>query len=76
MSRLPFLTRATFAGITTPVARTFVRAGLTADVVTLIGTAGAVSAALTLFPTGRLFAGTLVIWFFVMFAVSAAKSVS
>jgi len=67
MSRLPFLSRATFAGITTPVARAFLRAGLTADMVTIVGTAGAVLAALTLFPTGQLFAGTLVVWFFVHF---------
>lgn len=67
MSRLPFLSRATFAGITTPVARAFLRAGLTADIVTILGTAGAVLAALTLFPTGQLFAGTLVVWFFVHF---------
>ena len=67
MSRLPFLSRATFAGITTPVARGFLRAGLTADVVTIVGTAGAVIAALTLFPIGALFAGTLVVWFFVHF---------
>lgn len=67
MSRLPFLSRARFAGLTTPVARAMLRVGLTADAVTLIGTAGTVAAALTLFPTGRLFAGTLVIWFFVMF---------
>ncbi|CAJ1499663.1 CDP-alcohol phosphatidyltransferase family protein [[Mycobacterium] kokjensenii] len=67
MSRLPFLSRATFAGITTPVARVLLRAGLTADIVTIIGTAGAVLAALTLFPTGHLFAGTLIVWFFVHF---------
>ncbi|BBX22317.1 CDP-diacylglycerol--inositol 3-phosphatidyltransferase [Mycolicibacter terrae] len=67
MSRLPFLSRATFAGITTPVARAFLRAGFTADIVTILGTAGAVLAALTLFPTGQLFAGTLVVWFFVHF---------
>lgn len=67
MSRLPFLSRATFAGITTPLARAFLRAGLTADIVTILGTAGAVLAALTLFPTGQLFAGTLVVWFFVHF---------
>lgn len=67
MSRLQFLSRATFAGITTPVARACLRAGLTADVVTIVGTAGAVLAALTLFPIGKLFAGTLVVWFFVHF---------
>ncbi|MEO6793290.1 MAG: phosphatidylinositol phosphate synthase [Mycobacterium sp.] len=67
MSRLPFLSRATFAGITTPVARAFLRVGLTADIVTIVGTAGVVLAALTLFPTGQLFAGTLVVWLFVHF---------
>ncbi|OBH20767.1 CDP-alcohol phosphatidyltransferase family protein [Mycolicibacter terrae] len=67
MSRLPFLSRAAFARVTTPVARAFLRAGLTADIVTILGTAGAVLAALTLFPTGQLFAGTLVVWFFVHF---------
>ncbi|HEU0191665.1 MAG TPA: CDP-alcohol phosphatidyltransferase family protein [Mycobacterium sp.] len=67
MSRLPFLSRATFAGITTPIARGLLRIGLTADIVTIIGTAGAVLAALTLFGAGHLFAGTLVVWFFVHF---------
>ncbi|OBI05207.1 CDP-diacylglycerol--inositol 3-phosphatidyltransferase [Mycolicibacter heraklionensis] len=67
MSRLPFLSRATFAGITTPIARVLLRAGLTADIVTMVGTAGAVLAALTLFPIGQLFAGTLIVWFFVHF---------
>lgn len=67
MSRLPFLSRARFAGITTPVARACLRVGLTADIVTIVGTAGAVLAALTLFPIGQLFAGTLVVWLFVHF---------
>jgi CDP-diacylglycerol--glycerol-3-phosphate 3-phosphatidyltransferase len=49
------------------VARAFLRAGFTADGVTIIATAAAVLAALTLFPVGRLFAGTVVITFFVMF---------
>ncbi|HET9876638.1 MAG TPA: CDP-alcohol phosphatidyltransferase family protein [Mycobacterium sp.] len=67
MSRLHFLSRATFTGITTPVAKAFLRAGFTADIATIVGTAGAVLAALTLFPVGRLFAGTMVVWFFVLF---------
>lgn len=67
MSRLHFLSRAAFAGFTTPVAKAFLRVGLTADIVTIVGTAGAVLAALTLFPIGRLFAGALVIGFFVVF---------
>jgi CDP-diacylglycerol--glycerol-3-phosphate 3-phosphatidyltransferase len=61
------LSREGVARATTPVARVLLRAGCTADGVTIIATAGAVLAALTLFPTGKLFAGTLVIWFFVMF---------
>jgi len=67
VSKVPFLSRAAFVKITTPVARAFLRAGFTADSVTIIGTAAAVLAALTLFPTGQLFAGTLVVWFFVHF---------
>lgn len=67
MSKAPFLSRAAFARVTTPVARVLLRAGCTADGVTIFGTAAAVLAALTLFPTGQLFAGTLVVWFFVHF---------
>ncbi len=65
MSKL--LSREGVAKVTTPVARAFLHAGFTADSVTIIATAAAVLASLTLFPIGRLFAGTLVIWFFVMF---------
>jgi phosphatidylinositol phosphate synthase len=61
------LSREGVAKVTTPVARAFLHAGFTADSVTIIATAAAVLASLTLFPTGRLFAGALVIWFFVMF---------
>jgi CDP-diacylglycerol--glycerol-3-phosphate 3-phosphatidyltransferase len=55
------------ARVTGPVARAFLRAGFTADGVTIIATVAAVLAALTLFPIGRLFAGAVVITFFVMF---------
>ena len=65
MSRL--LSREGVARVTTPVARAFLHAGFTADGVTIIATAAAVSGALALFPTGRLFPGTLVITFFVLF---------
>jgi CDP-diacylglycerol--glycerol-3-phosphate 3-phosphatidyltransferase len=65
VSRL--LSREGVARVTNPVARAFLHAGFTADSVTIIATAAAVLAALTLFPIGQLFAGTLVIWFFVMF---------
>jgi CDP-diacylglycerol--glycerol-3-phosphate 3-phosphatidyltransferase len=61
------LSREGVARVTNPVARAFLHAGFTADEVTIIATAAAVLAALTLFPTGKLFAGTLVITFFVLF---------
>ncbi|OBI44364.1 CDP-diacylglycerol--inositol 3-phosphatidyltransferase [Mycobacterium kyorinense] len=62
-----FFSREGVATVTTPLARAFLRVGFTADGVTILGTAAAVVASLTLFPTGKLFAGALVIWFFVMF---------
>src|SRR5277367_5078725 len=65
MSKL--LSRRGVARVTGPVARAFLYAGFTANGVTIIATAAAVLAALTLFPTGKLFAGTLVITFFVLF---------
>jgi CDP-diacylglycerol--glycerol-3-phosphate 3-phosphatidyltransferase len=67
MSKLPFLSRAAFAKLTTPAARALLRIGFSADGITVVGTAGAVLAALTLFPVGHLFAGTLVVGVFVHF---------
>ncbi|BCZ25206.1 phosphatidylinositol phosphate synthase [Mycobacterium senriense] len=67
MSKMPFLSRAAFARLTTPTARACLRLGLTPDVVTILGTIVAVAGALTLFPMGKLFAGALVVWFFVLF---------
>jgi len=61
------LSREGVARATTPVARALLRAGCTADGVTIVATAAAVLAALTLFPIGRLFAGAAVITFFVLF---------
>lgn len=57
MNKLPFLSRAAFARITTPIARGLLRVGLTPDVVTILGTTASVAGALTLFPMGKLFAG-------------------
>ncbi len=65
MSKL--LSREGVARVTRPVARAFLHAGFTADAVTIIATAAAVLAALTLFPIGQLFAGAAVITFFVLF---------
>lgn len=67
MSRVPFLSRAAFARLTTPTARACLRLGLTPDVVTVLGTIVAVAGALTLFPMGKLFIGALVVSFFVLF---------
>ena len=60
------MTRAAYSKLSAPVARGALKLGLTPDSVTIIGTAGSVLAALTLFPAGQLFAGWLVIWFFVI----------
>jgi len=60
------LTRAAYTKLSAPLARGALRVGLTPDSVTIIGTAGSVLAALILFPAGHLFAGWLVIWFFVL----------
>ena len=65
MSKL--FSREGVARVTMPLARGFLRAGFTADGVTIVATAGAVLAASTLIPTGRLFIGAAVICFFVMF---------
>ena len=60
------MTRAAYTKLSVPLAKAALRTGLTPDSVTIIGTAGSVLAALTLFPAGHLFAGWLVIWFFVL----------
>lgn len=67
MSKVPFLSRAAFARLTTPTAKACLRVGLTPDVVTILGTVVAVAGALIFFPMGKLFIGTLVVWFFVLF---------
>ena len=56
MSKVPFLSRAAFSRLTTPTAKACLRMGLTPDVATILGTAGSVAGALTLFPMGKLFA--------------------
>ncbi|WP_144209026.1 phosphatidylinositol phosphate synthase [Mycobacterium tilburgii] len=67
MSKAPFLSRAAFARLTTPTARALLWLGLTPDAVTILGTVATVAGAVTLFPTGHLFVGTCVVWFFVLF---------
>jgi CDP-diacylglycerol--glycerol-3-phosphate 3-phosphatidyltransferase len=59
--------RATFSKATVPLGRALVRAGITADVITVIGTVGATASALVFFPRGMWFTGAFLIWMFVMF---------
>lgn len=66
MSDFYLMTRAAYVRLSAPLARAALRAGLTPDTVTIVGTAGSVLAALTLFPTGHLLAGWLVVSFFVL----------
>lgn len=64
---LSILGRASVSKVTAPVNKALLATGLTPDIMTVIGTVATIAAALTLFPMGYLFAGTLVIWLFVMF---------
>ena len=66
VSNFYLMTRAAYVRLSTPVAKAALRAGLTPDSVTIIGTAASVVGALTLFPVGRLFWGALVVSFFVL----------
>jgi len=51
--------------VVTPVARALARAGITPNMITVIGSVGVSAAALSLYPTGHLFIGTLVCTAFV-----------
>lgn len=73
--------RATVSRVLAPLGRRLARAGVSADAITVVGTIGAVAGAVVFFPRGVFFAGTLVIWFFVMFdmldgAVARARGTS
>jgi phosphatidylinositol phosphate synthase len=57
--------RAFFTRVLTPIARALVRAGVSPDVVTLIGTFGVCAGALAFYPRGEFLVGTLVITAFV-----------
>ncbi|MBA0126040.1 CDP-alcohol phosphatidyltransferase family protein [Haloechinothrix sp. YIM 98757] len=63
---LNVLARASVSRVVDPIGRTLVRAGLTPNGMTLIGTAGVVVASLVLFPLGMLLVGTFVVWGFAM----------
>jgi CDP-diacylglycerol--glycerol-3-phosphate 3-phosphatidyltransferase len=66
LSNFYLMTRAAYTRLSRPVARVALRVGLTPDAVTVIGTAGSVIAALTLFPIGQLWWGAVAVTFFVL----------
>ncbi|WP_265446295.1 phosphatidylinositol phosphate synthase [Flexivirga meconopsidis] len=57
--------RAAMAKIMTPVARLFLRLGISPDVVTIVGTLGVCAGALAFYPRGEFFWGTVVITCFI-----------
>lgn len=66
MSDVYLLTRAAYAKLSRPIAKAALRVGLTPDSVTILGTAGTVIAALTLFPIGQLWWGAFTVFVFVL----------
>jgi CDP-diacylglycerol--glycerol-3-phosphate 3-phosphatidyltransferase len=58
--------RAAISRAMVPLGSRLARAGMTPDVITVVGTVGAVASALIFFPRGWFFVGTLLIWAFVM----------
>lgn len=64
---LNVLARARISHLVHPLGVRLARTGVSPNALTLVGTMGAVAGALVFFPRGWFFAGTLVIWFFVMF---------
>lgn len=57
--------RAFWTKLLSPIAKLFIRLGITADAVTLVGTIGVCTGALVFFPQGKLLAGVLFITAFV-----------
>ena len=66
MSNFYLMTRAAYEKLSRPVAKAALRAGFTPDSITILGTAGTVLSALTLFPTGQLWWGAFAVWIFVL----------
>lgn len=66
MSNLYLMTRAAYEKLSRPLAKVALRAGLTPDSITILGTAGTVLGALTLFPIGQLWWGAFTVWIFVL----------
>jgi CDP-diacylglycerol---glycerol-3-phosphate 3-phosphatidyltransferase len=59
--------RPLFARLLTPVGEALARTPVTPNMITAAGTVGVTAGALSLFPSGHLFAGTMVCWGFAMF---------
>ena len=66
MSDFYLMTRAAYAKLSGPVAKGALKVGLTPDSVTILGTAGSVLGALTLFPSGQLWWGAFTVFVFVL----------
>ena len=66
VSNFYLMTRAAYEKLSRPVAKAALRAGFTPDGITIIGTAGTVIAALTLFPIGQLWWGAFSVFIFVL----------
>jgi phosphatidylglycerophosphate synthase len=66
VSNFYLMTRAAYEKLSRPVAKAALRAGFTPDSMTIIGTAGTVVAALTLFPIGQLWWGAVAVAIFVL----------
>lgn len=66
MSNFYLMTRAAYEKLSKPVAKLALRAGFTPDTITILGTAGSVLGALTLFPIGQLWWGAVAVFFFVL----------
>lgn len=64
---LNILARASVSRVTDPVGARLVRAGLTPNAMTVIGTLGTVVSALVFFPLGWLFTGSVLVTVFVLF---------
>ena len=60
------LLRPVMGRVVTPLANGLLRAGVTPDAVTLLGTVGVLAGAVSLWPRGHFFAGTAVITLFVL----------
>ncbi|MGV0645085.1 phosphatidylinositol phosphate synthase [Mycolicibacterium sp. XJ879] len=66
MSNFYLMTRAAYEKLSKPIAKGVLRVGFTPDTITILGTAGSVLGALTLFPIGQLWWGAVAVFFFVL----------